>query len=588
MNLPEVHRIQLFSQLLDGRFDKRLRFRCGDTGVLLVGLEVEHVVGGDETHGGAQGGLDPAQVLEFARRARMPGQAGERILHILRRRVETQLQAIHGSLQALLGDGLQQVVHRPLLEGLDGVFVVGRDEDDVAQIAHFAGHVDTGNVGHADVEKQHVRLVLPRIGERVLTAAGFQHHVQFRPDIVQPAAQLLVEQRFVFGDDAARRIHRGTSMVALTPWGWVSSSISRAAAPYRVARRSRTLASPTPWPMAESSGKPRPESVTVRRNRPPVFSARIKNGPALAYRFQPVLDGVFHQRKKHHGRDAEVGQFARQVYGVGKPRSHAHGQDIQIGAHHLHVAAQRGAGFAHLRDGGAQITDQVVDHFRRRGRVRLDQDLHVGQRVVEEVGLDLRLEQHEPRFGHLLAEEIFFRLMVRPRPGFPLAHDEGIAKPRVKEYPERDVGEEHMGFFDNQVEAAALDDPHQQRAGKRAAEDGEHQRPRFPQRWRPPVVGDIDRQHDSKAETLPADEQVQERVFEERSQQDDDGRVEQNDHADASPRETSQHDLEQVHGWALISASTRAGPCRDPASTASWGASRHMFCGMEVSMLLQL
>src|SRR2546422_8328523 len=67
VNLPEGGRIELLAKLLDGLADQRF-LRGGDhAGVLAVGLEITHVVPGDDAHRRAVRRVDPAQETALRR-----------------------------------------------------------------------------------------------------------------------------------------------------------------------------------------------------------------------------------------------------------------------------------------------------------------------------------------------------------------------------------------------------------------------------------------------------------------------------------------------------------------------------------------
>ena len=72
--------------------------------------------------------------------------------------------------------------------------------------------------------------------------------------------------------------------------------------------------------------------------------------------------------------------------------AHAHLQDVEVGAHQLDLLADGGDRFAHLGQRVAQVLDEVAHHRVGLRGVDLGERLHVGERVVEEVRLHLRLQ----------------------------------------------------------------------------------------------------------------------------------------------------------------------------------------------------
>ena len=134
--------------------------------------------------------------------------------------------------------GLEQVVGRGGVEGLQRVLVVGRHEDEQGQgagvfrpvLGDGLGRLQPREARHADVQEAHLRPVLQRQLDSRRAAAGLRHDAQRRPRGGQLGAQVVGQQRFVFGDEGGR-VHDGISMRAtLPPPGWEVSS-KRAASP---------------------------------------------------------------------------------------------------------------------------------------------------------------------------------------------------------------------------------------------------------------------------------------------------------------------------------------------------------------------
>ena len=69
------------------------------------------------------------------------------------------LQPAHGERQSLRIGGLQDIIDGAVLEGFDGVGVVGSDEDHVALAADIPGRLETGLARHADVEKSQIGMM---------------------------------------------------------------------------------------------------------------------------------------------------------------------------------------------------------------------------------------------------------------------------------------------------------------------------------------------------------------------------------------------------------------------------------------------
>src|SRR5882762_8261276 len=198
MNLPEGGRIQLVAQLLDGLADQRL-LRGGDyPRVLAVGLEIAHVVHGDDAHRRAVRRVDPAQKAAL-RRAELAQQPFDRGCGP----ADALLQARHGRSEPRRIGGLEHVVRGSLLERRKGVLVVRRHEHDVAAAAYLPRHLEAGQPRHVDVEEQHVgrmRFDLPQGRDAV---AGECDDVEFRPKGAEQLRELLAQERLVLGNDGA-------------------------------------------------------------------------------------------------------------------------------------------------------------------------------------------------------------------------------------------------------------------------------------------------------------------------------------------------------------------------------------------------
>src|SRR5712671_1215782 len=198
MNLPEGGRIQLVAKLLDGLADQRF-LRGGDhPRVLAVGLEITHVIHGDDAHRRAVRRVDPAQEAAL-RGAELAQQSFDR----RRRPADALLEARHGRSEPGRIGGLEHVVRGSLLERGEGVLVVGRHEHDMAAAAHLARHLEAGEPRHLDVEEQHVgrmRFDLPQGRDAV---ARLRDDVKIRPERAEQLRELLAQQRLVLGNDGA-------------------------------------------------------------------------------------------------------------------------------------------------------------------------------------------------------------------------------------------------------------------------------------------------------------------------------------------------------------------------------------------------
>jgi hypothetical protein len=104
-----------------------------------------------------------------------------------------------GLAEALLIEGLQEVVHRADLEGLERVGIVSRDEHDRRELIRRERprQINTVQRVHLNVEKQQLRPLRAHGGERGGTVAELAHHVEIalgRAEFPQraPPGQLVV------------------------------------------------------------------------------------------------------------------------------------------------------------------------------------------------------------------------------------------------------------------------------------------------------------------------------------------------------------------------------------------------------------
>ena len=118
--------------------------------------------------------------------------------------------------EALVGGGLEDVVHGAGLESLDRVLVVRRDEHHVAAARDVARHFHAGHLGHLDVEEHEVRhAVLERFEGRGAVFHG-SDDLQLGPELAQLALELGAQDRFVFGDDRGRHGRHSTAPARLS------------------------------------------------------------------------------------------------------------------------------------------------------------------------------------------------------------------------------------------------------------------------------------------------------------------------------------------------------------------------------------
>ena len=117
-----------------------------------------------------------------------------------------------------------------------------------------------------------------------------------------------------------------------------------------------------------------------------------------------MLDGVFHQGLQHHRRQFHLAQVLRYLNLQVQACAHTDFQDVEVGARPFQLRAQGRHGLLRARQRMAQIQNQVAQHFIGAHGVAAREQLRAGQRVVQEVRLDLRMQQAQ--LGH---REFLFR-----------------------------------------------------------------------------------------------------------------------------------------------------------------------------------
>jgi len=138
--------------------------------------------------------------------------------------LEALLQALDRHGQALVVEGLQHIVDRAALEGLDRVLVVRGDEHHVGAAADGARGLQAVHAGHVDVEEEEVRGVLVDHAVHVAAVGHLVADLELGPEAREPRAQHRAQQRLIVRDDCRNpHVYAGTSIEATTPRGTFSS-----------------------------------------------------------------------------------------------------------------------------------------------------------------------------------------------------------------------------------------------------------------------------------------------------------------------------------------------------------------------------
>src|SRR5688500_8123852 len=161
VDLPEDLGIELVGELGERGADEGLARARDDAGVLVGSLAIEHVVDRDLLHHLALERADPAQAPrgaagDYAREAREHHFQRRGLL----RRRELRAQPLDATREALVGEGLQDVVHRVAVESLDCVLDERGHEYHVGLRIDAARELEAREPRHADVEEGHLGRVL--------------------------------------------------------------------------------------------------------------------------------------------------------------------------------------------------------------------------------------------------------------------------------------------------------------------------------------------------------------------------------------------------------------------------------------------
>ena len=125
---------------------------------------------------------------------------GEQLLHVdARRRGRALAAAAHRARQLLGADGLEEVVHAPGLEGLEGVGVIGGGHDDAGLDGYLPEDLEAVAVGELDIHEDKVyRRVRGEVFDGPADGIGDLHHLDVREVGLEQAHELRLGHAFVF------------------------------------------------------------------------------------------------------------------------------------------------------------------------------------------------------------------------------------------------------------------------------------------------------------------------------------------------------------------------------------------------------
>ena len=157
----------------------------------------------------------------------------------------------------------------------------------------------------------------------------------------------------------------------------------------------------------------------------------------------PVSHGILDQRQQGGRRTANLQRRRVDVHRVLEAIGHAHLHQLEIRSNELQLALDRRGGLVEQRHRRAQVRGEASQHGRRMRRARIDERLHVRERVEEEMRRDLRLQQMQSRVERLPLEltalERERQLLIAGK-RFLLPDDRGERRPRR----EQEAGERQM------------------------------------------------------------------------------------------------------------------------------------------------
>ena len=298
--------------------------------------------------------------------------------------------------------------------------------------------IDAGESRHVDVEEADVGMTLVEQPHRLPSVPRLGDNLELGPHDRQFAPQRIAQQRFVVRDQRGR--------VGIHMLGRHVDFDDGAARIVRGEAQVRRLAEDQLQPFAQRR-QPGPE--TVRRltksgagvgdadHTAFTMSCDVDVDPAAFFAgVDPVPDGILDQRQQGGRRTANLQRRRVDVDRVVEAIGHAHLHQLEIRPNQLQLALDRCRGLVEQRHRRAQVRREAAQHGRRMRRARIDERLHVRERVEEEMRRDLRLQQMEARVERLPLELAALEregqlLIARKR--FLLPDDRDKRRPRREE-----------------------------------------------------------------------------------------------------------------------------------------------------------
>ena len=187
-------------QFLQGIGNDQLGIRTAGGHILLVGEQAAHLLhrhGGDTAVGVAhQPGAQALGLIGFPPRRRA---ASARLRQGGKLHTVDATGTRQGPLQFALAHGLEQVGHRLVAQGLQGVFIIGGTKNHrrwLLQGIEVGRQLDTVHARHANIQQEQVRVVGLHQFQRLLAAGGLPAP-RAGPQLPHQAQQALPGQAFI-------------------------------------------------------------------------------------------------------------------------------------------------------------------------------------------------------------------------------------------------------------------------------------------------------------------------------------------------------------------------------------------------------
>ena len=266
--------------------------------------------------------------------------------------------------------------------------------------------IDAGESRHVDVEEADVGMTLVEQPHRLPSVPRLGHNLELGPHDRKLPPQRLAQKRFIVRDQRCR--------VGVHVCAGMSTSTTAPRGAFGDQAQVRRIAEDQLQPLAQSR-EPGPQTVcrlmqsgaSVGYADHTAFtkSRDVDVDPASFFAgIDPVSHGILDQRQQGGRRTANLQRRGVDVHRVLEAIGHAHLHQLEIWPNELQLALDRRRGLVEQRHRRAQVRGEAPQHGRRMRRARIDERLHVRERVEEEMRRDLCLQQMQSRVERLALE----------------------------------------------------------------------------------------------------------------------------------------------------------------------------------------